>query len=226
MAFIYEIYNDFDNNIYIGQTSNTIQYRFWEHCYKTQEYSYIDKAIRKHGKEHYFVKMIEECCAEEILEREQFWIEYFHCCVLDPLYVYGYNLTFGGEGVLKYSKTDFLQYWEQGYSIADIAKLLNCDRGTVTKRLNISKDEKEKRRRESISKKLSRKIYQFDLNGNFIKEFPSGSEAARQLGINDNSNIIAACKGRRRTAYGFIWLEEKNEIVAKEKALIIIKQKK
>lgn len=105
---------------------------------------------------------------------------------------------------MKYSKTDFLQYWEQGYSIADIAKLLNCDRGTVTKRLNISKDEKEKRRRESISKKLSRKIYQFDLNGNFIKEFPSGSEAARQLGINDNSNIIAACKGRRRTAYGFI----------------------
>ena len=45
---------------------------------------------------------------------------------------------------------------------------------------------------------------QYDLNGNFIKEWESAKEAERELGIN-NSLISSACLGKIKTAGGFIW---------------------
>lgn len=46
----------------------------------------------------------------------------------------------------------------------------------------------------------------FDLEGNFIKEYKSISEANMEFGIsNKSSNISRACKKERKTAYGFAW---------------------
>ena len=49
-----------------------------------------------------------------------------------------------------------------------------------------------------------KKILQYDLEGNFIKEWKSGSEAGRQLNIGQ-SNISACCRGLRKQANGFVW---------------------
>lgn len=48
------------------------------------------------------------------------------------------------------------------------------------------------------------KIKQYDLNGNFIKEWDSISEACKVLKI-DKSCIIAVCRGRQKSSNGFIW---------------------
>lgn len=45
-------------------------------------------------------------------------------------------------------------------------------------------------------------VLQYDLNGNFIAEYRSGSEAFQKTGI---YNIPGACKGVRNQAGGFIW---------------------
>lgn len=45
-------------------------------------------------------------------------------------------------------------------------------------------------------------ILQYDLQGNFIKEWSSISEAKKQLGIN---NITNACSGKYKKAGGYIW---------------------
>lgn len=53
-------------------------------------------------------------------------------------------------------------------------------------------------------KSLSKAVVQYDLQGNFIAEYPSQHEAERQLGI-CNSNICSALNGRQETAGGFKW---------------------
>lgn len=50
----------------------------------------------------------------------------------------------------------------------------------------------------------ARKILQYDLEGNFIKEWDSIIYAANELKINA-PNIIKNCQKRTKTAYGYIW---------------------
>ena len=52
--------------------------------------------------------------------------------------------------------------------------------------------------------KRSKSILQYDLEGNFINEWPSTMEIERQLGC-CNSHISACCKGKRKSAYGYKW---------------------
>ena len=52
--------------------------------------------------------------------------------------------------------------------------------------------------------KKSKKILQYDLFGNLIKEWASAQEVQRQLKIN-NSNIIQNCRGNVKSAGGFVW---------------------
>lgn len=55
-----------------------------------------------------------------------------------------------------------------------------------------------------ISKKHIRKVGQYDLDNNLIKEYKNISEAARQIGHSD-SHICEACKKENGKAYGYIW---------------------
>ena len=53
-------------------------------------------------------------------------------------------------------------------------------------------------------KKCSKLILQFTKSGEFIKEWPSAHEADRHLGI-ARSSIGKCCKGRSKSAGGFVW---------------------
>jgi group I intron endonuclease len=62
-----------------------------------------------------------------------------------------------------------------------------------------------------IAKKQNRKppvvcipVYQYDLNGNFLRKYNSRVEAKKITGIN-TSDISACVKGRQKTAHGYIW---------------------
>lgn len=50
----------------------------------------------------------------------------------------------------------------------------------------------------------SRKVHQYTLDGKFIKEFESGRQAGEKT-YADRNNILAVCKGRRKTAGGYRW---------------------
>ena len=52
--------------------------------------------------------------------------------------------------------------------------------------------------------KLSKKILQFTKSSEFIKEWPSLSEASRQLKIS-LSHICSCCNGIRKYAGGYVW---------------------
>ena len=67
----------------------------------------------------------------------------------------------------------------------------------------LSKDGR-KRQVEATKKANSQPVLQLDKQGNLIAEFPSASEAARQLGCN-RCHISECCKGKLRKTGGFIW---------------------
>jgi hypothetical protein len=55
---------------------------------------------------------------------------------------------------------------------------------------------------------ISKRILQYDKNGNFINEYPSAHEAARQLGkisVHGYQNILMCAWDKTKTAYGYIW---------------------
>ena len=58
--------------------------------------------------------------------------------------------------------------------------------------------------KEAVKEKLSIPIIQFSKDGTLIKEWPSLSEACRQLGI-PQSNICHCIKGRLKSTGGFVW---------------------
>lgn len=47
-------------------------------------------------------------------------------------------------------------------------------------------------------------VLQYDLEMNFIREWPSSRDAEKELGIN-HKNISSCANGRYKTAHGFIW---------------------
>lgn len=70
-----------------------------------------------------------------------------------------------------------------------------------------------------------RVILQFDMNGNYVREFSSAREAEKVLGI-DHSVIAKVCKGKLNYAHGYMWAYKDSVIdvnnyksVCKEKAL-------
>ena len=56
-----------------------------------------------------------------------------------------------------------------------------------------------------LNNHYKRKVLQYDLNGNFIKEWDSIKEAAYYLNIKYHNSITNCCGGRSKTAGGFIW---------------------
>lgn len=58
--------------------------------------------------------------------------------------------------------------------------------------------------------KCEKPIEQYDLDENFIRSWRSVIESSRQLKIKD-SNIIAVCKGKRKSAGGYIWKYQKKK---------------
>lgn len=52
--------------------------------------------------------------------------------------------------------------------------------------------------------KSSKKVYQYNLNGELIKQWDSMSDIKRELNLSIG-NISSCCNGKRKQAYNFIW---------------------
>lgn len=55
---------------------------------------------------------------------------------------------------------------------------------------------------QKMSNKNKKSVLQFDLEGNFIAEYDSAEEAAKSCGL---TNVSACCRGKYKTAGGFLW---------------------
>ena len=57
----------------------------------------------------------------------------------------------------------------------------------------------------------SKPIYQFSIDGKFIKMWDCTREVERKLGYR-NSNICSCALGRHKTAYGYVWRYKEEKV--------------
>ena len=90
---IYKIKNKIDGKMYIGQTTKTLERRWYAHCRAESDCRYLKHAIQLHGKESFEVSIIARCSSiEEMNHRETYYIKLFKAIAPN-----GYNLTTGGD---------------------------------------------------------------------------------------------------------------------------------
>jgi hypothetical protein len=101
----------------------------------------------------------------------------------------------------------------------DISKYLN-DKGILNPIRECVKNKRNKSFGYYWSKKSNykpdwkpithkRKVFQYDLNGNFIKEWDRPEQASKELNVS-HSGISSVCNGKNKTAGGFIWKRNGN----------------
>ena len=99
----------------------------------------------------------------------------------------------------------FTHGWDDDYKELE---LLNKIENNTNPSCNIDKH------REIMSKKCGKIVIQLSVNGEFINEYPSISEAARAINVNKHAIQNALTKPNRKSG-GFIWKYKNSDIPIK-----------
>lgn len=150
MFYIYLIYNQITEKIYVGKSEDPEQ-RFSIHktvakgdpkLYKGRQF-YIHKAMKKYGEENFFMKVVDQAELEEdIFYKEKYWVSY-----LKKLNFKLYNLTDGGEGPTglihsEESKRKMSQNHEYKYGLNHPLYGIGHSQETKNKMSKLAKEEK------------------------------------------------------------------------------------
>lgn len=218
--YIYKATDKTNGNIYIGKTSN-FKERKWQHerCYEKEDCKF-HRAIQKHGKENFEWEIIDKTTGlENAYELEKKYIKEY-----DSYGKNGYNMTKGGAGGSMWNarpvvcldlKGKFIKRYDSageakadGFYGSDVLVCCKKQNRTCKNRMFMFEDEYLKHGTRTYKKPESssmRKVIQCDMNGNFIKEYKSLQEAARQTGAN-RTTISGVLAGTYKSANGFIFV--------------------
>lgn len=148
---------------YIGITCKKPKDRWRDgEGYRSQK---VHRAIKKYGWDNIKHEILEEGLSlEDANEREKYYINFFRT------FIYwknskGYNCTLGGDGTC-------------GTPLSDEQKELLA-------KIHNSKEFKEMLIKRN--KEMAKRVYQYSLNGNFVQEFDSFTEAACEYEVSTTS---------------------------------------
>ena len=229
---VYSLTNHVNSKIYVGVTSRTIDERWKEHlgCSMKKPKYAIHHAIAKYGELNFSINELQFCnSVEELFDAEKKWIIQLRTHISQN----GYNMTFGGEGVIGHIITD---EQKQKMSIAHKGKTfselhcLHISQAKTGKRLGVKLTDSHKKKisiatKGKIVSEETKNLISNALKGKKrtyaqttcmqviqIKDdmqtacFNSIHDAARSISkIASASNILYCCKGIRKKAYGFEW---------------------
>jgi group I intron endonuclease len=227
---IYKITCKDNNKVYIGQTIQPLEQRFYHHIDDAinKDYNYaFANAIRKHGAENFEIEEIEKYTAknkqelkQKLDDAEKKYIERYNS------YLEGYNSTLGGDGTLgsKLSKEHKLKISQaikgRRHTEESIKKMRKVQKGKIISeetRKKISKTVKSKTTPEHLkkmveaSKKVNcKQVAQYTLEGKLLEIYPSLSVASIETGIS-KTGIGMNCNGQRNSAGGYCWRYVKGE---------------
>lgn len=211
---IYKIENLLNHKKYIGQSID-IETRFYKHK-SAKDNFHIHRAIQKYGKENFSFEIIEECEIFQLNEKERYWINYYNS--LEPN---GYNMIPGGSngaGIAKGIPVE--QYSLNGQYIQEFPSANRAGQITGINARNITSCCNQLRQQAGLfqwkwknDKKIissiegvykNDTILQYDLEGNFIKEWNSLQEIQKSLNIS-KSSLCSNLKGKTHSSKNFQW---------------------
>lgn len=179
---VYQITNIIDGKIYIGHSEDII--KRWGRHRIGKGSLLLGNAIKKHGLENFKFEILEEINNDDKTNEQLKTILYQR----EQYYL-----------DLKQSYVKSV-----GYNIDKIAKYNNSGTRSDEFKSNI-------RRINLEGNFTGKKVFQYDLKGNFIMEWKSAAEIERCLGFKAE-NISACCLGKQSHSNEFIWLFELCEI--------------
>lgn len=213
---VYKIINLINNKMYIG-SSFFVQSRLRLHKSHLRKNMHCNKHLQssfnKYGESSFEFVIIEQCSQENLIEREQYWIDKLDVC--NPLF--GYNIRLNAEtnfGLKRSEETKkriseakkgkrYLSdnhYKKLGDSRRGVPNegskkyfenLSNEEKSKIGKRANVARLEKAEERGSyntkegqlSYKKKRGKRIYKYDSNYNLIEEFLTISDALKSLNM-------------------------------------------
>lgn len=90
---VYRIVNMLNGNTYIGQTIQPLKYRWRAHCNRKRLDQPITRAIKKYGKENFYLEVLGEYADMQVLnDAEEYFIDFYNSLAPN-----GYNLHTGGS---------------------------------------------------------------------------------------------------------------------------------
>ena len=225
MGYIYMLTSP-SGKAYIGQTILPIEVRFQKHQQTRSKCRAIYNAIQYHGWDN-FEKNWYECPDDDLNDHEELMIE-----VLGTLSPGGYNLIEGGGNNGKRSeetkqKMSEAQRGEKSYmfgipkSDETKQKMSESRQGEKNHRygkpMSIETKQKQSEAKRGENHPMfgktgdkqhnSKRVYQYALDGTYIRSFGSTGEAGRHLEKDNGSSIAACARGdpKRKTAYNYKW---------------------
>lgn len=229
IGVIYMFTNKINGKKYIGQTVNERR-RYLEHKRGKDKANYhLDNAIKKYGIEAFNYEILNTIIAsskEGLIQQLNRWEVHYINKYNATNYDYGYNVAVGGgaNGLGK-------QYWLGKHHTEETKKKLSkIHKGSflsdeIKKKISIASnrmwasEEYRKKHKEGMGKyfdnpnlkhHLAKKTIQYDLDGNFVKEFESLTEAALKMNC-DKALIMRVCQGKAKTAKGYKWKYKEKE---------------
>ncbi|AGE59102.1 GIY-YIG catalytic domain-containing endonuclease [Paramecium bursaria Chlorella virus OR0704.2.2] len=222
MGFVYKLtLKKKSRKAYIGQTIRPIEERLKEHQLERSGCRAILAAIKKHGWDNFNKEWY------EIPDEELNFYEEMLVALLGTLSPGGYNLREGGGSTGKLSEETKKKMSEaqtgktrteehkQKMSEAHTGKVLSDEHKQKLSEAHTGKvlsEETKKKMSESRSGEknhASKKVYQYTIDGTYVDSYGFSEEAARALGKTDGSSISKCARGKRPSAYGFKWSQEK-----------------
>lgn len=205
MSTIYEFVNNINRKVYVGQAVDYKQ-RIRNHKFnlKQDKNTPFYNALKKYGWENFSINIIEECEANELNEREVYWIN-----EKKSLYPNGYNLLEGGNQARHNDITkQKISNGRKGikFSESHIENLRKSHLGYIMpeeQKKKISKSNKGKVVSEETKRKLKykqphrREVGRFDHQGNLISKYESVKDAALHLNCHPG-HISGCCNGKRK----------------------------
>lgn len=208
-GFIYKISNTINDKVYIGQTSGSVEDRFKEHLNMSyyNDSAPLYRAIKRHGRENFYIEIVEECLIDNLNEREVYWIKFFEG------YSRGYNASLGGSGRQIF---DYDEIWSdiiKGATLQELQNKFSCGKDTIYTVVNLHNYVLS----PNTTKKIEKPVYQFTKDNKYIQTFINPKEAMRwcqRHGYSSceenqitqfSTHIRAVCRGTRKSAYGFKW---------------------
>jgi group I intron endonuclease len=202
MIGIYKITNPI-GKIYIGQ-SKDIHSRWKKNYYNLncKEQIKLYNSLKKHDPKNHIFEIVEECSSEQLNGKEIYWGTFYQ--VLNPKI--GLNLRLGdGNGSWGQEIKDKISKARLGMKFTD-EHCINISKSKIGYVYSEDRDIKIGNSQKGIPKPNTRKsVLQYDLQGNFIKEWNSMSEALLFVNNGIGDSIGACCRNKQKTAYGFKW---------------------
>lgn len=198
---------------YIGITQQDVNKR-WKNGYGYKAQAYFYKSINKYGWDNFKHEILYDGLTKESAEQKE--VELIAFYKSDDCN-YGYNIEHGGNSIGKMSN-------ETKKKISEINKRENLTEETLRKR---SMAQRGRILSEETKKKMSelwydthqeskcKRVSQYTRNGALLKTWNSVREAGRSFNIN-GSLISQCCSGNRKTAAGYIWKYENEELTQDE----------